>query len=540
MLQSIRDRTQGWIAGVIISLLILSFALWGIHSYVGGGGGNATVAVVNRVDISANQYRVTYERLRRQMQMQMGTANLSSQDESQLRRTALNTLINMEVLKQASFAHNYRISTQQVDAFLENMPALQVNGKFSEARFQQLLNVGLFTASDFIDLIRSSLLIEQPRLGILLSSFALPNEVANSVALINQKRSIQYLILPLTYFLQKDIVIPEKSILDYYEQHKQDFQNPEQVSVEYIQLSTKQLAASIQPTENDLRKFYEDSYAADANNKNKQTTTVQLPYEKVKDKIKADYIKQQAETKFLDLKEKLANLTYEHPESLTIAAKELNLPIQVTDKFIFANAKGKDPITSNPNVRNMAFSSDVLFSKNNSDVVLINPSTAIVLRIKEHIPAEILPLTAVKNQITTKLKLIAAEEQTTKLAEDLRQKLASGENPQQLAQQYHLTWNKADLIERHAKQIDPAILFTAYRLPKPENNTKSYYAIVKMNNGYGIVTTQAVQDGSVAKNQNDIFAEQVQNSEGLLEYELYQQSLMQQAKIKITQSQQAD
>jgi peptidyl-prolyl cis-trans isomerase D len=52
MLQSIRDRTHGWIAGIIISLVILSFALWGIHSYLEGGGGSDTVAKVNSVEIS--------------------------------------------------------------------------------------------------------------------------------------------------------------------------------------------------------------------------------------------------------------------------------------------------------------------------------------------------------------------------------------------------------------------------------------------------------------------------------------------------------
>src|SRR5436190_15041147 len=73
MLQSIRDRTQGWIAGIIISLLILSFALWGVHSYFMGGAVNTTVAEVDGTEITKGQLAVAYERLRRQVQTQLNS-----------------------------------------------------------------------------------------------------------------------------------------------------------------------------------------------------------------------------------------------------------------------------------------------------------------------------------------------------------------------------------------------------------------------------------------------------------------------------------
>src|SRR5690242_19334203 len=132
MLQSIRDRTHGWIAGIIISLLILSFALWGIHSYLVGGSNTTTVATVNGIEITKGQLTAAYERLRRQLQMQLSeNYALPDQAELKLKERALQTLITIQVLQQASFAQNYRISSNQINAFLENMPELQVNGRFS-------------------------------------------------------------------------------------------------------------------------------------------------------------------------------------------------------------------------------------------------------------------------------------------------------------------------------------------------------------------------------------------------------------------------
>ena len=60
--------------------------------------------------------------------------------------------------------------------------------------------------------------------------------------------------------------------------------------------------------------------------------------------------------------------------------------------------------------------------------------------------------------------------------------------------------------------------------------------MTRLPNGYAIVALKSVKEGTVTdKKQYTVFAEQVQNSEGLLEYELYKQSQTNKAKIKILQ-----
>ena len=55
MLQDIRDRATSWVAYIIIGLLILSFAMWGIQEYFGGGGA-APVANVNGNEITLPEF----------------------------------------------------------------------------------------------------------------------------------------------------------------------------------------------------------------------------------------------------------------------------------------------------------------------------------------------------------------------------------------------------------------------------------------------------------------------------------------------------
>ena len=258
MLQTIRENTQGWIAGIIISIIILTFALWGIHSYFVGGGNNTTVAEVNGTEISKEQLTIAYERLRRQAQAQFG-AGVTSKDEAALKERALKSLIEVEMLQQASNAEGFLISNTQIDNYLESMPEFQVNGQFSIEKFQELLASTMLSTSEFLDIIKTSLLIGQPKLGIILTSFALPYETNYTISLVNQERDISYINIPLQYFLAQPITITSDQIKTYYDQHQADFMTPEQMNVDYIQLSLSDLINKENPADSELKRFYNEN-----------------------------------------------------------------------------------------------------------------------------------------------------------------------------------------------------------------------------------------------------------------------------------------
>jgi hypothetical protein len=530
MLMSIRDRTHGWIATIIVSLLILSFALWGIHSYLVGGSADSTVAKVNGIEISKAQLNATYERLHRQMQIQLHS-ELSLSAEKSLKDRALQELIYTHILRQASFQQGYRIAPQQVDNFLESMPQFQIKGQFSLARFQQVMSMTSYSPAEFLDLIKTTLLIDQPRLGTIFTSFSLPNEVAAVVALVNQERDIQYATLPLQ-FLKQPIIISQDQIEAYYKQHTAEYQTSEQVSVEYIELSVASLEKNIHLTTQELKNYYDENSSSFAlPTKNQKNAEIQ-PFEKVKEKVTAALTRQKAEEQFANVREKLANLTYEHPDSLKPAAQALGLSIKTSEPFV-KNKAGKD-IFANNKLREVAFSSDVLNFKNNSDVIQISPDSVIVMRIKSHTPSTLLALDAVKKEIVAHLQAAERNTQLQQLAIEIQKKLEVATDPEQIMQQYHLNWHSAGFVSRHSTKIDSAILDAAFSIPKPNDNQKISYAVTKILNGYAIIGIKAVKEGVLNnKDEYRVFAEQIQNTQGLLEYELYKNSLIKQAKVVV-------
>src|SRR3990167_6556417 len=258
MLQTIREHTQGWIAGTIVSIIIFSFAFWGIHSYFVQNPHSNVVARVNGVEVTKEQLTVAYERLRRQAQAQYGTI-LTRKNELAYKERALQSLIEVEVLKQASLKEDFIVTNLQIDNYLQSMPEFQVDGQFSVDRFQEVLSSTLMSPSDFVDLVKTSLLIEQPRLGMLFTSFALPGEVDYIMSLVNQTRNIDYVNIPVQYFLSKPMAITPERIQAYYDAHKASFMTPEQVNVEYIQLSMKDLYAKVAPLNEALKAFYNEN-----------------------------------------------------------------------------------------------------------------------------------------------------------------------------------------------------------------------------------------------------------------------------------------
>lgn len=628
MLQSIRDYTHGWIASIIISLLILSFALWGIHSYLMTVGSSNTVAKVNGVEITKGQLAMAYERFRRQLQSEY-SANyqLPEREESTLKHQALQTLIDIQVLRQGSLNEDYRITQEQVTSFLRSIPEFQVNGEFSIDRFQQSLATTLFSTGEFLDMLKTTLLIDQPKLGVILTSYALPNEIENSLALVGQQRNIQYVSITQDYFAKQPVSISDQEIQSYYDAHQNDYKTPEQVSISYIEMNVNDLAAKIHPADNVLKDFYNEnsnSFAvpaqwqvdellipivsddeakqvqsrmndilnaakagksfADVAKQNSDIKAVEKlqpwatlaqmpaelqkavsvltktglmsdpittskgivllkvqgykeavvqPYDKVKDKVRDAYTHQQVEEQFGDLREKMANSTFEHSNNLDFTAKQLGLTVQSSG--VFTRDKGGKDISQNTKIREAAFSNDVLMQQNNSDIIQLTPESILVLRVKSHVPASLLSVDAVKNQIAAKLKSSRIEEKMKQLAAQIAADLQSGKlSLNDVQTKYNLKWSNSSWIGRHVSKIDQSILDAAFSMPKPENK-KDTFAYTKIVNGYAVVALSDVKDGdvNVAKEQYQAYAEQIQASQGMLEYELYKKALENRAKISI-------
>ncbi|GAB6067488.1 peptidylprolyl isomerase [Methylothermus subterraneus] len=253
MLQTIRDRAQGILAWIILILITVPFALWGIGNYFDTGR-EKPIATVGKREFFERDLLRLYE------QQYARLLGQDSYSEKELKQQALNQLIDEELLLQAAIAKNLVVSDSQVAQFIRSLPFLQTDGRFDEAKYQRFLAAEGLSADQFIAQVQRSLLLNQLAQAVVDSSFVSEREAETFYKLQNQRRKIEYLILPFPE-LEK-IPVSNEEIQAYYDQHQDRFKTQEQVAVEYLILSRDTLAQSIEPTEEELRRYYAEQQQA--------------------------------------------------------------------------------------------------------------------------------------------------------------------------------------------------------------------------------------------------------------------------------------
>lgn len=260
MLQTFRDNTQSLVVKVIIGLIIITFALFGVESLVGLASQPDAPVSINGSDISENQLQNAVERQRRQMLTQMGqNADPSLLDEGVIRQAVINDMVQRELMRQSTVDNNMAIAEQLLDQTIVSTPEFQTDGKFDRNRFEMVLrNVGM-TPLTFRDYLRNEMLGGQDRTGFVASSFVLPNEINQLTSLDRQTRDIYLAELPLGDPASVDVT--EKEISDTYNLHQAEYQTDEMLSVNYVELNKLDLAKTIEVDEAAVNTKYENLVA---------------------------------------------------------------------------------------------------------------------------------------------------------------------------------------------------------------------------------------------------------------------------------------
>ena len=81
--------------------------------------------------------------------------------------------------------------------------------------------------------------------------------------------------------------------------------------------------------------------------------------------------KEKAQEQFLDLQQRLADLSFENPDSLDPVAESLQLPLKSTD---FITADSKQAPFDDPKVQAQAFSETLRQENTNSEVISLSDS----------------------------------------------------------------------------------------------------------------------------------------------------------------------
>jgi peptidyl-prolyl cis-trans isomerase D len=267
MLQAIRDRAQGIFAWVMLILIGVPFALWGINNYFDSGK-EQPAAVVGGHEIFDRDVSRAYEQ---NLASLMGIADY---DEKQLRQESLERLIQEEVIAQGSEKKSLTVGEDDIRGFIQTLPYFQTDGKFDKDRYKSMLATQHMSPGQFAAQVRRALMMEQYQKGILDSAFVTKDQVDTLIRLKNQEREIEYATIPLKPSSRN---FTDAEIEAYYREHAADFRNPEQASIEYVSLSLADLAKDMKVTDEELHRFYEEQKASLGTEERRKISHILIP-----------------------------------------------------------------------------------------------------------------------------------------------------------------------------------------------------------------------------------------------------------------------
>ncbi len=279
MLQAINDRIKGWLGAIVIVLITIPFAFWGIESYLGGGKDFA--AIIDGEEIPVHQFENAYSNQLAKLNKQYGE-NLPL-SHAQIKSQVMDQLINTRVLEASSYASGYRIS----DASLKKGVAeiFTREGKFDREYFENYLRYSGMTVSQYESALRNEMLILQKQNGLFSSSIITDKEARKLAALEQQTREISLIRYKLDTN-SPDINITEEDIEAYYQSNASRYMTPERVSVEYVELTSDSLVEDIELDEERLQAMYDEYRQSILKNEERKARHILLQTGESKDKQK--------------------------------------------------------------------------------------------------------------------------------------------------------------------------------------------------------------------------------------------------------------
>ncbi|MFC3725864.1 peptidylprolyl isomerase [Neoaquamicrobium sediminum] len=428
MLNSLRNAARSWIAKLLLVMLVLSFAVWGISGQIFGGlGSNVLTAGDTRVSIL--EYRLAYDRQLSLLSQQFGVPVTREQAQQfGVDNRVLSQLAAGAVLDEQARKMRLGLSRDRLAAMTAEDPAFQgADGRFDRNQFDFVLRQIGMRPEDYLKN-REQAAVRQQIIEAVSDGMTAPDAFLRAVSLYQgEDRTVDYIVLSRS--LVEPIEEPARDVLEaYFEENKANYAAPEYRRISYVKLEPADIAdpAAIQAEE--VERYYEDN----------ATRFTSPEQRKIEQLVFAD-----AEAAQAALDKIRGGATFE--EVVTEQGKTMGDVVL----GIFAKADVADPA-----IAEAAFA---LAEGEVSDVV-DGAFGSLLVRVPEVQPAKVQPLAEVEQQIRSDIALGEATRILDDVYEGYEDARAGGETMAEAAARNRLEVVTVEAVDRSGRNPEGTIL----------------------------------------------------------------------------------
>ncbi|NJM35362.1 MAG: hypothetical protein HC850_12380 [Rhodomicrobium sp.] len=257
MLDSLRKSAGSWVVKILLGLLVISFAIWGVED-IFRMNSSQSVATVGEREISPVDYERNYQNQMAMLSNQLGR-RLTTQEARAfgLSQRVLENLIGTTAIDIHAGELGLGISQDAVTEAIRNERSFEgADGKFDALRFQEILrNVGLNEAG-FITMQREEMVREQ-LVGALSRGAYVPRTLLDAANHFrNDQRVLKYFVVPPSAI--GEVADPDEAALKaYYEDNKSRYMAPEYRKVGLLMLTPEAIKEAVSLTDEEVKASYE-------------------------------------------------------------------------------------------------------------------------------------------------------------------------------------------------------------------------------------------------------------------------------------------
>jgi peptidyl-prolyl cis-trans isomerase D len=219
----------------------------------------------------------------------------------ELKKSVIESLVDSQLIKEAVNKYNFRISNDQLTTYLVGMPDFQENGKFSQQRYDQIVQYNGLTPKKLEDQIRGDMATQQIQGTLANLSYYPKNKIDDIAKIAYQKRHVKLYDLLLKDY-EAAVKVSDEELNTFYNDNPSSFIRPDQVKIDFVVYSVANIVPTINVTDEDIKSFYEANKANYEGAEERSASHILFLADKSLSNDELTKVKTQAEKVLADLK----------------------------------------------------------------------------------------------------------------------------------------------------------------------------------------------------------------------------------------------
>jgi peptidyl-prolyl cis-trans isomerase D len=262
MLRGLRKASASWlgkaIMAAVVGFLVLAFAIWGIGD-IFRGYGRSTFAKIGNTEIGIEQFRQAYNDRLQQIGRELRRPITPAQaHELGIEGQIVGQIVAEAAIDEKARQMGLRLSDAEVGRLIMNDPGFRgPNGQFDRQRFEYMIRNAGYSEARFAAEQRRITLRRELSMAVG-GDMPAPKTTAQALDRFeNEQRTVEFVVLGPAQ--AGDVAPPTPEVLaKYFDERKILFRAPEYRKVVLLSVTPADVAATIEVSDADARRYYEE------------------------------------------------------------------------------------------------------------------------------------------------------------------------------------------------------------------------------------------------------------------------------------------